>query len=168
MDDSDLRLLDSALCVRQVAVPSGARALSTLAHIDYADAFVLETGPGPVWSPEQWARAILEGAPLAVRIKLLVGWSLIGLKVGRSWSGRSVLGWQVRRSSPESDSHIGMPGELLFKLERDALLFATFVQHDNLVARAVWALVEPQHVPVVRSVLAQAGRRFHRTGATQR
>ena len=49
-----------------------------------------------------------------------------------------------------------MPGELLFKRERDALLFATFVQHDNPVARAVWAGVEPVHVPIVRRVLEHA------------
>ena len=33
--------------VRQVAVPPAARTLSTLAHIDYEDAFLVETGPRP-------------------------------------------------------------------------------------------------------------------------
>jgi hypothetical protein len=52
-----------------------------------------------------------------------------------------------------------MPAELLFKRERHELLFATFVTHDNHVARAAWAAVEPMHAPIVRSILEQASRR---------
>jgi hypothetical protein len=52
-----------------------------------------------------------------------------------------------------------MPGELLFKRERDGLLFATFVRQQNPVARAVWARIAPRHRRVVRSLLAQAARR---------
>jgi hypothetical protein len=155
----------SADRVRQVAVPPAARALSTLSHIDYEDAFLVETGPAEDRTAEQWARAILEDAPFSVRSALLSGWSAIGLKLGGGAFRRSVLGWEVRGSTPDfvllgADSHIGMPGELLFKRGRHALLFATFVQHDNHVARAVWAAVEPVHVPTVRHVLEQATRRL--------
>jgi hypothetical protein len=52
-----------------------------------------------------------------------------------------------------------MPGELLFKRGHDALLFATFVQQDNLIARTVWAETETAHVRVVRQILEQASRR---------
>jgi hypothetical protein len=151
--------------VRQIEVPITARALCTLARIDYADAFVLETSLGIDRTPEEWARAILEGAPTALRTKLLLGWSAIGLKVARGRSARSVLGWQLRASGPEfvllgADSRIGMPGELVFLPGHDKLVFATFVQQDNFIARAVWAATEPTHVPVVRDVLEQAARRL--------
>jgi hypothetical protein len=154
----------TAATVRQIAVPPDARALSTLSHIDYEDAFLVETGPPRDRTAEQWARAIIEDAPITVRGRLLSGWSAIGLKLGRG-RGRSVLGWEVRSRSPDfvllgADSRIGMPGQLLFKRERHALLFATFVQHDNPVARAVWAGVEPVHVPAVRHLLEQASRRL--------
>jgi ribosome-binding factor A len=46
----------------------------------------------------------------------------------------------------------------------DALLFATFVQQDNLIARTVWAATETAHVRVVRQILEQASRR-HRAHA---
>jgi hypothetical protein len=46
------------------------------------------------------------------------------------------------------------------KRRRRTLLFATFVQHEYAVARAVWAGVEPLHRRVVRDVLEQAGRRI--------
>jgi hypothetical protein len=98
-----------------------------------------------------------------------LGWWAIGLKVVDGRSDRSVLGWAVRNSSPEfvllgADSRIGMPGELLFKRGHDALLFATFVQQDNLIARTVWAATETAHVRVVRQILEQASRR-HRAHA---
>jgi len=150
--------------VRQVEVPASARALTTLARVDYADAFLVDVGSMRDRDAGYWAREILEGAPLSVRSQLLSGWSAIGLKVRRS-SERSVLGWEVRRATPDhillgADSRIGMPGELLFKKDSDALLFATFVQKSNPLAHAVWAVTEPVHLRVVRDILNQAGRRL--------
>lgn len=150
--------------MRQVAVPPAARALSTLSHIDYADAFIVDSGPTRNWTGEHWARAILQEAPLTVRSRLRVGWSAIGLKLGRGRSSRTVLGWEVRASTGEfallgAHSRIGMPAELLFKPERGSLLFCTFVQHDNVIARALWAVIEPTHVRVVHDLLEHAGQR---------
>jgi Protein of unknown function (DUF2867) len=155
--------------VRQVDLPSSARTLSTLARIDYCDAFLFDVGSTHDESAEELIREILEGAPLAVRTQLLSGWSAIGLKVGTSSEG-SVLGWEVRRTVPEhvllgADSRIGMPGELLLKkdpLEKDrsTLLFATFVAQRNPLARALWAVVEPVHVRVVRDLLDHASQRL--------
>ena len=67
--------------VRQVDLPSSARALSTLARVDYCDAFLFDVGAPHDESAEELIREILEGAPLAVRTQLLSGWSAIGLKV---------------------------------------------------------------------------------------
>ena len=150
--------------LRQMDLPSSARALSTLARVDYCDAFLFDVGSTHDESAEELIREILEGAPLAVRTQLLSGWSAIGLKVGNT-SERSVLGWEVRRTVPDhvllgAESRIGMPGELLLKKEGDALLFATFVAQRNLIARAIWAVTEPVHVRVVRDILDQASRRL--------
>lgn len=149
---------------RQVDVPPSVRALSTLARIDYADTFLVDAGSTQDQNAEHWAREIMEGASLRIRGQLLAGWSAIGLKVGQS-SGPSVLGWEVRRSTPDhillgADSRIGMPGELLFKKDRGAVLFATFVQQNNLLARAVWAITEPAHVRIVRDIMNDASRRL--------
>jgi hypothetical protein len=154
----------SADRVRQLDVPPSLRALSALSRIDYADTFLVTIGAAER-TAEQCAREILEGAPVAIRTQLLSGWSSIGLKIGKGRSNRSVLGWQVRQSTPDfvllgADSRIGMPGELLFKREGDTLLFATFVHHGNVAARAVWAVVEPAHVRIVRNILDQASRRL--------
>lgn len=63
--------------VRQVAVPPAARALSTLSHIDYDDAFLVDVGPVQDRTAERWARAVLEDAPITVRHVLQSGWSAI-------------------------------------------------------------------------------------------
>lgn len=147
--------------VRQIPVPPDARALSTLPRVDYADAFVLPTGPHGARTAEDWARAVLEDAPLAVRKTLRSGWAALGLHLGRERPERSVLGWGIRVREPDvvllgAASLIGMPGELLFRRERDSLLFCTFVRFAHPLARAVWAGVEPTHVRIVRQVLEQA------------
>ncbi len=150
--------------VRQVAVAPAARALSTLSRIDYEDAFLVDVGAVRKRTAEQWARELLENAPADIRGTLQSGWSAIGLKLRAGESERFVLGLEIRRNTPESvllgaDSRIGMLGELLFKREKHALLYATFIQQDGDRARAVWARVEPVHVPLVRNLLGQASHR---------
>ncbi|HEY7623063.1 MAG TPA: hypothetical protein VH834_25025 [Solirubrobacteraceae bacterium] len=142
----------------QIAVPADARALGTLARIDYADAFLVAVDSAQKRTGEQWARAALEAAPDEMRRTLQRGWAALGLKLGMAPRDRSVLGWPIRRSAPEfvllgTDSRIGMPAQLLFQRRPDALLFATFVQQDNAIARAAWGRVERVHVPIVRRLL---------------
>ncbi len=144
--------------VSQVAMPPVERALSTLSHVDYEDAWLVETGPAQDRAGEQWARAILEDAPIATRSVLLSGWLALGLRLGSPLSDRFVLGWEVRRSPPDfvllgANSRLGLQAELLLKRQEHTLFFATFVQQENHIARAVWAGVAPVHRPVVRYVL---------------
>lgn len=150
--------------VRQVAVPPEARALSTLSHIDYEDAFSVEVADAVERTAEAWARAVTEDAPAGVRCRLRSGWLALGLKLGGAPPERSVLGWEIRRSTPEfvllgADSRIGMPGELLFMRRQHTLLFCTFVRQDNSTVRRVWGLTERKHVRVVRGLLEQAAAR---------
>lgn len=142
--------------VSQVATPPGARALSTLPRIDYEDAFAVDTDTQR--TPEEWVRLVLQGAPPRVRRRLWLGWTALGLKLGPPWSSKRVLGWNVRHSDEEfvllaADSWLGFRGQLLFRSDPRGLLFATFVQHTNPAARALWAAITPRHVHVVRSLL---------------
>jgi hypothetical protein len=153
--------------VRQVEVPSAARALCTLAHVDYEDAFLVDIGPVQGRTAEQWARVTLEDAPAIMRSALLRGWSALGLRLGPTRSDGFVLGWEVRRRTPDfallgASSRLGLPAELFFKRQQQTLLFATFVQQENRIARAMWAGVEPVHRPIVRDVLEQASCRERR------
>jgi hypothetical protein len=158
--------------VCQIAVPPDARAISTLSQVDYEDAFLVEIGRPADRTPERWGRAILDDAPLGMRLKLWSAWIGLGLKLSAPHSERTVLGWTVRRSTPEfmllgAESRVGMPAELLLKRHQDMLLFDTFVQKSNPLARAVWAAIEPAHERVVPSILEQFVRRSHEIEARE-
>lgn len=146
--------------MRQVALQPAARALSTLPHTDYEDAFLVETGPAQDRTGEQWARAILEDTPISTRKALSRGWSRLGLRLGSTQSDRLVLGWDVRCSTPDvallsASGRLGLSAELLFECRQHTLLFATFVQLENRIARGLWAAIAPRHRKIVRDLLEQ-------------
>ena len=145
--------------VSQISLPEDARSLSTLPRIDYGDAFRVTAEVNV--TPEQWVRAMLEGAPARVRARLWLGWTALGLRLGPPWSSHRVLGWKVKHSDPAfvllvADSWLGLRGRLLLRTEPDGLLFATFVQLSNPAVRALWDAITPHHQHVVRSLLTHA------------
>ena len=149
--------------VRQVTPPPAARALSTLCHVDYEDAFLAGTGQAPDRTAEQCARAILEDAPVSTRNALSRGWSALGLRLGSTQSDRFALGWQVRRSTPDvallgASGRRGLSGELLFECQQHTLLFATFVQLENRIARALWPGIAPGTDRSCRTSFSRASR----------
>jgi hypothetical protein len=149
--------------VREIDLPAAALALATLSRVDYTDAFVLETARASERTAEEWARAILEGAPEATRRMLRRGWFVIGVRLGATDDPSLVLGWTLRRSSPDhaliaARSVFGIDAEVLFKRERDGLLAATLMKLTNPAARAFWAGFSFQHRRVLRHLLTQAGR----------
>ena len=148
--------------VREIDVPAAARRLSTLPSIDYEDAFLVELQRAAARTPVEWARAALEGVPARTRRNLRLGWSAFGLRLGPEGSDRHVLGWELRRSTPAfallgAESWLGLSGELLFKPDGDALLFATFVRQRNPIGRALWFGIERGHRRVVPQVLGRRG-----------
>jgi hypothetical protein len=150
--------------VRQLAPEPETRMSSTLGRVDYEDAFLLEVGATQGRSSEEWMREILERSPASLRLRLLSGWTALGLKLRVPGSAGSVLGWTIRDSGPDfvllgADSHIGMPGELLLRRHDQALFFATLVRQDNAIARAMWTSVETGHLRTVRKILELAGQR---------
>jgi hypothetical protein len=157
--------------VDEVALPSSVRALSTLGRIDYSDAFRLSTSRAGDRTAQEWARAMIEDAPAAMRTALRRGWCGLGLRLGSTSDPVRVLGWPVRQSTEDhavlaADSLLGMRAELCFLREPGAILFATVIRMRNPLARAVWAPVGPRHRRVVRHLLEQAGRRAEHGSGT--
>lgn len=155
--------------MRQIAVPEEARRLGTLDRIDYEDAFLVAVADPQARTAQQWAGAILDGAPRGLRMRLWSSWMMLGLRLGLPRSARHVLGWEIRRSTPDhvllgARSRIGMPAELLVERQADGLLFDTFVQTDNALARMTWAAIEPTHERTVPAILRQFRRRMERDG----
>jgi hypothetical protein len=148
--------------VRQTALPAGTRELSTLARIDYEDAFLVGTLIQDR-TAEQWARKVLEDAPVSMRRTLTRGWSGLGLRLGPAQSDRHVLGWEIRQSAPDAVllgacGRLGLSGELVFQRTPGSLLYATMVHLENRIARGLWAAIESRHRRVVQDLLARASR----------
>ena len=163
-DDPDCAQVEPRGAVREVALPPAARTLTTLARVDYTDAFLLETPQVQGRTGEDWLRAILEDAPTGTRKRLRRGWFLLGVRLGSTEDDRLVLGWEVRRSTQgfavlAARSLLGMEAEVLCRREPDALLVATFMQLNSPVARAVWAAIASHHRKVVCHLIRQASRR---------
>ena len=149
----------TARAVNQISLPDDARTLTTLSRIDYEDAFAFAADVER--TAEEWLRAVIDDAPLRVRRRLWLGWIALGLRLGPPWSSDRVLGWPVKHSEPSyvllgADSWLGLRGQLLCRSEPDGVLFATFLQLTNPVARALWAAITPHHQHVVRSLLTHA------------
>jgi hypothetical protein len=154
---------------REIPVPPDARALSVLPRVDYEDATVIDTELAHEFTAEQWARTLLEDAPANMRRALRSGWAALGLKHGSTDDDRRILGWEVGRKSDDfvllvGSSRVGMPGEVLVKRKRGALLVATFLQFENPVARAAWAPIGPGHRQIVRHLLEQGVDRVEHAG----
>ena len=149
--------------VRALDLPAELRAQCTLTDVAYEDAFVLAR-PGHRLAATEWARAVLEQAPFAVRARLVAAWLSFGLGLGAPWSRRTVLGWPIAEQSADhvllsAPGRVGMSGQLLFACRPDELWAATFVQLDSAIARTVWAVVEPRHRRVVPALMRGAWRR---------
>jgi hypothetical protein len=150
--------------VRQVAVPPAARALTTLAAVDYQDAFLVEAARAHDRTAEEWARTLFEHPPMIMRraLRALLT-SALGLRLGPLGSDRFVEGWEVRHSTPDvvrlgASSRIGLSAELLLQRERHTLLFVTVLRLETLAARAAWAALSPVHREVARRLLEPASR----------
>lgn len=162
--------MNSSATVTAIDPRPAASDLSLLDHTDYEDCFLVSIETDR--TAEEWARAMIEGAPQALRDRLRRGWMMLGLRHGPAAAPDRVLGWEIRRNVPDvlmlgADSWIGMPGELLFKREPDGLLFATFIQQSNPLAKLVWGRIASEHRRIVSEMLERAASRPWPPGAPQ-
>ena len=152
-----------AQLVNQVPIPPEAKALSTLPRIDYTDSFVAETSEARDLTAEEWARRILEGAPVWFLTAAPATWLFLGLKHGLPWSRENVLGWPVRRNEPDfvllgADSRTGITAELLLKRDTGSIFFATLLQLEGPVMKRVWSAMEARHRRIVAQLLRRGVR----------
>lgn len=151
--------------VQQREVPEAIRALSTMAPPDYVDLFTATAGRADDTSPEQWARAAMEGAPPAGRF--LAWQALLGLRLDLTPSPARVGGWTI---ADRGDGWIRMEARswfmtahIVFRIEPAQVSFATFVRYDRRIAAVVWTPVSAIHRRVAPGFLAGAVRRIDRS-----
>jgi hypothetical protein len=146
----------------EVPVRADVRALARFPAIDYADNFEAETG-GAARTAEQWARAILEGAPVGMRTFLVRTWPLFGVRLGPLHTGGYVLGWRIVKNTPEFAvlqvrSAAGITVRLVVRAGAGRVLAGTFVRCEGLPGRVLWFAIAPIHRLVISRLLGEATR----------
>jgi hypothetical protein len=151
--------------VDEASLPDWIRNGTHLRRIDYYDCHVVRgTGSTGRLSAEDWARTVLEAAPVQLRRTLPSGWFILGLRHGSVHAPEHVLGWPIRDCTDgyivlAATSRIGMPAELVFARQDQDWLLATLVEHDNPIVAALWRGTTRLHRSVVRSLLGSAASR---------
>lgn len=151
----------ASIRVRRIEITDDIRAVDTLAQPDYGSAFELSVQDATARSPEQWARANLEGAPWVVRWFLQVGWVLaLGVHLGPRSSPDYVLGNRIAHSSPETII-LELQSRLLTAhntvlVQGSRVRWATFVRYKKPMARALWSVATLIHHRMVPYLLKHA------------
>jgi hypothetical protein len=150
-------------------VPEPLRSLHALDRVDYVDVSTLHT-PAAMWSsPEQWARAVLEGGRSVRRYGFIPWRVLLGLRLGPSYTPGYVHGWKVSGRGDdwiraEASSWL-MTCNAVALVAEGAVTVALFVRYDHPVAPLWWGRmlsgVHRRLMPVIlhqgEQVLASSG-----------
>jgi hypothetical protein len=150
--------------VQQRNVPEAICFLSTLESPDYVDVFTVASVVMDT-SPEQWARATVEGvSPWACFVVWRV---LCGLRLGPQPSPDSLAGWKI---ADRGDSWIRMEASswfmtahIIFHVDEGHVSFATFVRYDRPMAALVWPALSIGHRRAVPDLLRYAVKRINRS-----
>jgi hypothetical protein len=140
-------------------VPEQIRARITLAEPDHVDLFTVETPVATDHTAEEWARAILERAPVSRRNARRF-WRLIGLRLAPPGSPDHVQGWRIAARADDwlriEAASFYMTAEAVCLVEPDRVSLSLSVQHDRPPARLVWAVIAGPHQRAVPIMLRQA------------
>lgn len=151
--------------VRRVAVPQQIAASFARSTANYAAAFTVTTEAAGARTTVQWARAVFERAPAALRWFMVFGWTrVLGLGLGPRPSDDHVLGWAIADSDvvPGSTALIAasrfMRACNTVTIEESTVTWVTLVHYSSAAARPLWALARPIHHLTIRFLLARAAR----------
>jgi hypothetical protein len=140
-------------------VPQAVRSLTTFPDPDYVDMFTVATPLAADRSPEAWARAILEQAPLASQ-NAREFWRLMGLRLGPQHSSDHVQGWWI---AARGDTWLRLEtaswylsAQAVCLVNADEVSLSLSLRYDRAEAAVVWALVSGQHQRAVPVMLHQA------------
>jgi hypothetical protein len=130
-----------------------------------ACAFALAMPEARALTPEQWARAVFEEGPAALRWFVELGWrAALGLRLGPRHSPDHVAGWTIAAVDERPDA-ITLTAESrilrarnIVAVDDSVVEWVTVVQFERPLARPVWALASPMHRRTIPYLLTRAGR----------
>jgi hypothetical protein len=133
------------------------RSLDSLAAIDYADLFTVDTTAEA--TPEQWARAMFGHVPSAAQI-FIWRW-LLGLRLSRGGrSPETVAGWRIGGRGDEwirlEAASWFLSAGLTVETGGGQVGLRTTVHYDRPIGRVVWPPCSAVHRRLVPGVLRTA------------
>jgi hypothetical protein len=147
---------------RRVDVSEQIRSVATLAKPHYAAAWEVAIADGDGRAAEQWARAVFEDAPRALRRLIVTGWTAgLGFRLGPRPSPDYVLGWRIVTVVPDliilsvQSAQLGT-AQLVLKLKSSRVVLASFVRYEKRRARSIWSAVQPVHHRLIPYLLGRA------------
>jgi hypothetical protein len=158
--------------VQRVEVPA---TIASARPYDYASAFALTLTVSPDRSApligtaprtaEQWARAVFEGAPAALRWCMVFGWRFVlGLRLHPDAGANEVLGWTVEATASAPDTVTlaaasrFLRAENIVAVDEGVVVWVTVVRYDNRAARPLWAVAAAIHHRTIPFLLGHAAR----------
>jgi hypothetical protein len=140
---------------------------ASLARSGSADAlaFALVTPLARALTPEEWARAVFEQGPAALRLFVEVGWRVaLRLRLASRHAPDHVAGWVIAAVDERPDT-ITLSAESPLLSARnvvavdDAVVeWVTTVHFDRRIARPVWAVASPIHCWTICFLLTRAAK----------
>ncbi len=151
--------------VRRIEIPQPIANSFACSTASYAAAFASWTEAAATRTPLQWARAVFEDGPNAVRWCIVFGWTRVfGLKLGPRPSDDHVLGWAISDGDLVTGSTALLAESKILRacnivmVEETTVTWVTLVHHSLAAARPLWAFGRPIHHLTVRYLLARAVR----------
>lgn len=149
--------------VRHVEVPPQIAASFARSTANYASALALATDAATSRTPQQWARAVFEGAPAPLRSCIVFGWKhVLGLQLDPRPSDDRVLGWTIAEGDLAPGS-TALTAESRFLracnivlVESSTITWVTLVHYSHGTARPLWAIARPVHRLTMRYLLVRA------------
>jgi hypothetical protein len=148
----------------EVPVPDELTARQDLATTDFAYACRLDVDTAPARSAEQWARAVFEDAPKALRWFIVSGWIVgLGLRLGSRRSRDYVLGWTIVSNTPDvivlGVGSFMLTARLVVRVSESDVVHATFVRYDRRPAKLIWPIAAVMHRRIIPLLLRGAAMR---------
>ena len=140
-------------------IPATMRAAAAMPDADYVDLSVLAAGDATDWSPEDWARAVLEEGPSVRRFGFIPWRVMLGLRLGTWPSPDTVHGWTIAGRGDdwlrlETASWL-MTCHAVVHVADGQVSAALFVRYDNPVAAPWWSLLSKVHRRAMPVILRQ-------------
>ena len=145
--------------VRAEDAPAPIRAVAAMPDADYVDVSVLRVDDADNWSPDEWARAVLESAPAARRFAFIPWRVLLGLRLGPWPSPDHVHGWRVAARGDdwvriEAASWL-MTCHAVARVEQHRVEVALLVRYDHPLAALWWPAISVAHRLAMPVILRQ-------------